>query len=369
MAARDCGLAALALEYLEISGEPHGCRRCCIFFRQGFFQEFFAGGTGQNFNVLNLNARNSDVSGTHLRFNDPIGGALEFALPTSGYENIVVKFATRRSGSGAGTQSWSYSLDGTNYVAFATILPNNGDPALATLDFTGISGANNNANFKLKVEFSQGSGGTVGNNRFDNFTLEGNTFTGIDTTAPNITFLPVSGATNVATTINPTLSFNEAIRLIDDSLLSNSNVDALVELRLNNATGAIVPFDVTVSGNTITIIPASILNNNQQYYLALLPNSIEDLSNNAVSTTQSATFTTANPSVAFASNFIKTNEGATLSFVINLSSPATSSVDLVVKSSPFSTADTSDIVLSTQTLNFTGSSSLTQTINIPIVDD
>ena len=329
----------------------------------------FAGGSGQNFNVLNLNARNSDVSGTHLRFNDPIGGALEFALPTSGYENIVVKFATRRSGSGAGTQSWSYSLDGTNYVAFATILPNNGDPALATLDFTGISGANNNANFKLKVEFSQGSGGTVGNNRFDNFTLEGNTFTGIDTTAPNITFLPVSGATNVATTINPTLSFNEAIRLIDDSLLSNSNVDALVELRLNNATGAIVPFDATVSGNTITIIPASILNNNQQYYLALLPNSIEDLSNNAVSTTQSATFTTANPSVAFVSNFIKTNEGATLSFVINLSSPATSSVDLVVKSSPFSTADTSDIVLSTQTLNFTGSSSLTQTINIPIVDD
>ena len=329
----------------------------------------FAGGTGQNFNVLNLNARNSDVSGTHLRFNDPIGGALEFALPTSGYENIVVKFATRRSGSGAGTQSWSYSLDGTNYVAFATILPNNGDPALATLDFTGISGANNNANFKLKVEFSQGSGGTVGNNRFDNFTLEGNTFTGIDTTAPNITFLPVSGATNVTTTINPTLSFNEAIRLIDDSLLSNSNVDALMELRLNNATGAIVPFDATVSGNTITIIPASILNNNQQYYLALLPNSIEDLSNNAVSTTQSATFTTANPSVAFVSNFIKTNEGATLSFVINLSSPATSSVDLVVKSSPFSTADTSDIVLSTQTLNFTGSSSLTQTINIPIVDD
>ena len=329
----------------------------------------FAGGTGQNFNVLNLNARNSDVSGTHLRFNDPIGGALEFALPTSGYENIVVKFATRRSGSGAGTQSWSYSLDGTNYVAFATILPNNGDPALATLDFTGISGANNNANFKLKVEFSQGSGGTVGNNRFDNFTLEGNTFTGIDTTAPNITFLPVSGATNVATTINPTLSFNEAIRLIDDSLLSNTNVDALVELRLNNASGAIVSFDATVSGNTITIIPSSLLNNGQQYYVSLLPNTIEDLSNNAVSTTQSATFTTGNPSVAFASNFIKTNEGATLSFVINLTSPATSSVDLVVKSSPFSTADTSDIVLSTQTLNFTGSSSLTQTINIPIVDD
>lgn len=329
----------------------------------------FAGGTGQNFNLLNINARNSDVSGTHLRFNDPIGGALEFSLPTSGFENIVVKFATRRSGSGAGTQSWSYSLDGTSYVPFTTILPNNGDPALATLDFTAISGANNNPNFKLKVEFSQGAGGTVGNNRFDNFTLEGTTASGGDTTAPITTILPVNGATNVATTINPTFSFNEAIRLIDDSSITNSNVDALVELRLNNALGAIVPFDATISGNIITIVPSSNLNNGQLYYVSLLPNTIEDLSNNAVSTLQSASFTTGNPSVSFASNFIKTNEGATLSFVINLTSPATSSVDLVVKASPFSTANPSDIILSNQTLNFTSSSTLTQTINIPIVDD
>lgn len=329
----------------------------------------FAGGTGQNFNLLNLNARNSDASGTHLRFNDPIGGALEFALPTSGFENIVVKFATRRSGSGAGIQSWSYSVDGTTYVPFTTVIPNNGDPALATLDFTAISGVNNNPNFKLKVEFSQGAGGTVGNNRFDNFTLEGTTAGGGDTTAPITTILPVNGATNVATTINPTISFNEAIRLIDDSSITNTNVDALVELRLNNASGAIVPFDAAITGNVITIVPTSILSNSQQYYIVLLPNSIEDLNNNTVSTTQSATFTTANPSVAFASNFIKTNEGATLSFVINLSSPATSSVDLVVKSSPFSTANASDFTLSTQTLNFTSLSSLTQTITIPIIND
>jgi len=57
----------------------------------------FAGGTGQNFDVSNLNAQNGDLAGTHLRFNDPIGGALVFGLPTTGYQNIVVKFATRRS--------------------------------------------------------------------------------------------------------------------------------------------------------------------------------------------------------------------------------------------------------------------------------
>lgn len=115
----------------------------------------FANGTGQNFNVLNLNARNSDASGTHLRFNDPIGGTLEFTLPTTGYENCIVKFATRRSGSGAGTQVWSYSIDGTNYLPFTNVIPNNGDPALAILDFSGIDATDNNPNFKLKVEFQQ----------------------------------------------------------------------------------------------------------------------------------------------------------------------------------------------------------------------
>ena len=57
------------------------------------------------------------------------------------------------------------------------------------------------------------------------------------------------------------------------------------------------------------------------------------------------------------------------SFTINLANPATSSVNLVVKTAPFSTANASDFTLTTQTLNFTSSSALTQTITIPIIDD
>lgn len=251
----------------------------------------FAGGTNQNFNVLNLNAQNGDPSGTHLRFNEPIGGTLVFALPTSGFENIIVKFATRRSAQGAGTQNWSYSIDGTNYIAFTTVLPNNGDPALATLDFSGIAAANNNPNFKLKVEFTETPGGTGGNNRFDNFTVQGTTIGGGDTIAPVVTFSPANAATNVAVTVNPTISFNENIRLIDNSAITNTNVDALVELRLNNASGALVPFDATISGNVITVVPTA-LANNQVYYVALLPNVIEDESNNVIATLASASFTT-----------------------------------------------------------------------------
>jgi len=330
----------------------------------------FANGVNQNFNVQNLNAQNGDVFGTHLRFNDPIGGALEFALPTTGFQNSIVKFATRRSNNGAGNQLWSYSIDGTNYIPFLTFVPNNGDPTLATLDFSAITATNNNPNFKLKVEFTQGSGSTTGNNRFDNFTLEGNSIGGGDTVAPIASFIPSNGSTNVGTSINLTIGFNEDVRLVDDSPVTNTNVDALIELRLNNASGTLVPFDATVSGNTITIDPTSVLANNQPYYIALLPNAIEDVSNNVIATTSTATFTTGNPSASFASNFLTVNEIAgNLLVTINLVSPTTSSVDLVVKTAPFSTADSNDFTLSTQTLNFTDSSDLTQTITIPITDD
>src|SRR5690606_38614691 len=72
----------------------------------------------QGFEVTNPNARNGDPSGTHLRFNDPIGGTLVFSLPTTGYQQVVVRYATRRSGSGAGTQTIDYTLDGLSYSFF-----------------------------------------------------------------------------------------------------------------------------------------------------------------------------------------------------------------------------------------------------------
>nr|WP_322625763.1 choice-of-anchor I family protein [uncultured Flavobacterium sp.] len=253
----------------------------------------FAGGTGQNFDVENLNAQNGDAAGTHLRFNTPIGSALIFSLPTTGYENPMVQFATRRSGSGAGTQTWSYSTDGTNYTVFSTVEPNNGNPELATLDFSAIASADNNPNFKLKVEFSLGSGGDGGNNRFDNFTLKATPIEGTaDTTAPVVTVTPADAATNVAVNTPITIAFNEAVRLADNTAINNTNVDAVVSLHSGNANGPAVAFDATFANNTITITPSVALTNGQQYYVALLPNTIEDLSDNAVADSVTSLFST-----------------------------------------------------------------------------
>ena len=131
-----------------------------------------------------------------------------------------------------------------------------------------------------------------------------------------------------------------------------------------------MPFTTTVNGNTITVVPTAALNNSQAYYLALLPNTIEDVNNNAITATTSVSFTTGNATASLASNFITVNENAgSVALTLNLSNPQTGSVDMVVKTAPFSTANAADFTLTTQTLNFNSSSALTQTLNIPIVDD
>lgn len=128
--------------------------------------------TGQGFDVTNPNAQNGDVAGAHLRFNNPIGGGLLFNLPTTGYDNVVVKYATRRSGSGAGNQLIFYTTNGTDFDSLTTIHPVDGNPELQTLDFSAIPAVNDNPNFAIRITFEQGVGGAAGNNRFDNFTLE-----------------------------------------------------------------------------------------------------------------------------------------------------------------------------------------------------
>lgn len=329
----------------------------------------FAGGTGQNFNVENLNARNGDASGTHLRYNYPINGNVQFNLPTTGYNNVVVKFTTRRSGSGAGTQTWFYSLDGTTFTQYQTVISQEANPQLITFDLSTISGVANNPNFKLKVEFSTGAGGNVGNNRFDNFTVDADPIGGIDITAPIATYAPVNNVNNASTTANPTITFNEDVRLIDNSAITDANAQNLIELRLNGASGNAIPFTTTFADNKITVIPTGGLVPNQAYYLALKPNVVEDTSDNAITTNTSSTFTTAGTSISLDKTFIKVNENAgILAFKINVTNPSNATVNLVVKPAPFSTADSSDFTLTNQTINITPSTT-SVTVNIPIIDD
>ena len=258
-----------------------------------------AGGTSQNFSVLNQNARNADVSGTHLRFNNPIGGELIFSLQTVGYEDLLIKFATRRSGSGAGTQIWSYSTDGTNYVSKDTIIVADADPVLCTLSYVGITGANNNPNFRIKVGFLLGAGGTAGNNRFDNFTIEGLSLLGIDTSSPNVTITPLNNKKYIDPLVQPSLTFNEQVRLVDNSALTSLNIANAIELRQQDTLGAIIPFTASYINNIVTITPLSTLELGKKYFIGIIPNTLEDISNNPIVNRIGNTFTIIPPQTNF----------------------------------------------------------------------
>ena len=117
---------------------------------------------------------------------------------------------------------------------------------------------------------------------------------GTDTTAPTVTFSPVNGATGVAISDNIIITLSEAVRNIDNTVLTDSNIDSLITLKLTNANGANganIAFDATIDANmkVITINPISNLFYSQAVYVAIGA-TLEDSADNAI--TDNATFTT-----------------------------------------------------------------------------
>ena len=118
------------------------------------------------------------------------------------------------------------------------------------------------------------------------------TFCVVDSIAPVISFSPVDSSTKVAEDTDITLTFDEEIRLIDNSAIDNTNVDSLITLKTTNSSGADIAFDATIDSDkkVITISLVSNLSSKQAVYVAIGA-TVEDSYNNAISAA-SAIFTT-----------------------------------------------------------------------------
>jgi type 1 fimbria pilin len=90
-------------------------------------------------------------------------------------------------------------------------------------------------------------------------------------TAPTVTFSPANGANGVAISGNITITFSEAVRSIDNTVLTDSNINSHITLKLNNASGSNINFDATINTDktVITINPASNLYHSQAVYVAI----------------------------------------------------------------------------------------------------
>jgi hypothetical protein len=128
-------------------------------------------GTGQGFQAEN--ARFEDEAGTHLRMNNPLGASIVLYVPSTGFQAPVLQYEARRSGQGAGRHELFYS---TNRITFSRLMEielEDQAPGVYRFDLSEQAGVDDNPNLAILIAITQGEGGTAGNNRFDNLTVEG----------------------------------------------------------------------------------------------------------------------------------------------------------------------------------------------------
>ncbi len=113
-----------------------------------------------------------------------------------------------------------------------------------------------------------------------------------DSSSPSLSFSPTNGTVGVGVSDNITITFSETVRSIDNTELTNNNIDNLITLKLNNASGSNINFDATINTDktVITINPSSNLLYSQAVYVAI-DSTVEDSAGNAI-TAANATFTT-----------------------------------------------------------------------------
>ena len=118
-------------------------------------------------------------------------------------------------------------------------------------------------------------------------------FTTGDFTDPVVVFDPADGSTDIDANVSVTLTFSEAIRKIDDSELTNSDITDFILFKETDKNGSDVVFTGTIdaSKQVVNLSPVSTLKSNQIYYVKLL-SGLEDNGNNIVAS-DSITFATA----------------------------------------------------------------------------
>ncbi|MEI8135663.1 MAG: T9SS type A sorting domain-containing protein [bacterium] len=128
------------------------------------------------------NARNGFVAGNSLRFRNPSDSAeLRMYIPSTNYKNLVLKWAVQTSSAASGQkiQLFDYSVDsGLTWKTSGLSIPSQDVSTFVTtfgLITVAITDtlAFNNPKFIFRIKFSGNASGASGNNRFDNFSVEG----------------------------------------------------------------------------------------------------------------------------------------------------------------------------------------------------
>lgn len=150
------------------------------------------GGGVQNFAGTTENALFGDESGASLSLQggDNLGGGvfagngtwIDVNISMSNYQDLIVSFATRGTGTGFDTGTWSWSTDGTSFTTVPGVntASQSSSWSVPVVDFSSFAALNDAANVTLRYTLD-GASSSSGNNRIDNLQV-------------NATLIPAPGA-------------------------------------------------------------------------------------------------------------------------------------------------------------------------------
>lgn len=129
--------------------------------------------SGTSVNEVSGDSAGKDLSVQAGGSGEPENGkSIIISTSTSGYQNIILTYATEASTTGFTGQQWSYSTDGTHYTSFGsaiTLTQGNtfSENGTQTVDFSSVSALNNVSTIYFEATLT-GATGTSGADHFDN---------------------------------------------------------------------------------------------------------------------------------------------------------------------------------------------------------
>ena len=218
------------------------------------------------------------------------GAAIATIVPTNSSTDIVAS-SNITIGFNTAMRNLNDSEITNNNVNSLITLRNTNSSGTAIPFTASINSAKNVITINPIGDFSSGQNvyvaiGTTVEDAFNNaVSAVSSVFTIIDNAVPTFTFNPVDSDTNVIVSSNITITFNELIRNINNSTLTDSNVDNLITLKDADSSGSNITFNATIDADKkiITINPSNNFNSEQVIYLSLA--AVEDQAGNATATT------------------------------------------------------------------------------------
>ncbi len=160
--------------------------------------------------------------------NSANGKCIVFHFSTTGFQNVVLTMAARRSGQGFNSTEWAYSTDGTNFTTlpatFSTVPSTAATYELQTLDFNGITAINDQANVYLRCTYD-GAQSASASFRIDNVLIAAYP-AGPDVWAPAVSSVVPNDATTLTVTFNEPLDATTAQTAANYVLDNNVTVTA-----------------------------------------------------------------------------------------------------------------------------------------------